>query len=456
MMTEGQQKRFAEYTAKKSDCPAAKQLEALFDDGKFTEIGSGVSREDRPAGVVTGYGLVDGSPAYAFIQDKAAMGGAVSGVHSEKICRLLELAARNGVPVIGVYDSKGAFVEDGAAALNAYSEIMGCFANLSGVVPTVSVIAGVCAGCMAMTAMTADYTVMLEDAELYAEASADSSVGTAAEKGLISDSAASLEDAFEKVRTYLSLMPLNNLSAAPEFDYDGADNAGFDSPEKAVLSIADRDSVLEISPKFGSASGTYLCTVGGASAGVVAVGKSGEKLCGCDFSKIARFVRLCDAYGLPIVTIIDSEGASTECGCGARGFAKLSGAYAEATAPKIALITGNANGSIFVAFAGKNTAADAVFALPCGVISPIAPEAAVEFLWHDRLKGASDLTAARKELAKEYCETRASAFDAAQKGAVDEVVSEGEARDRIISAMEISSGKRLNKRLPKKHSILPC
>lgn len=133
---------------------------------------------------------------------------------------------------------------------------------------------------------------------------------------------------------------------------------------------------------------------------------------------------------------------------------KLAGAYAEATAPKIALITGNASGSVFVALAGKNTGADAVFALPSAVISPMAPEAAVEFLWHDRLKGAADLAAARNELVKEYCETLGSAFDAAEKGAVDEVVSESEARSMVISAVEISAGKRLNKRLPKKHSII--
>lgn len=458
MMTEGQQKRFAEYTANKSDSPAAKRLAALFDDGKFTVIGSAVSAKANDAkvnaGVVTGYGLVNGSPAYAFIQDSAVMGGAVSREHSAKICRLLELAARGGVPVIGVYDSKGAFVEDGAAALNAYSEIMGALANLSGVVPTVSVVAGVCSGCMALTALSADYTVMTKDGELYAEASDDSSPGAAAEKGLISDIAGDIDEAFEKVRTYLSLMPLNNLSAAPEFDYADSGKAAFDSPEDAAASLADAGSLTEISPLFGGASGTYLCTVGGAAAGIVTVGKKGEKLCGCDFSKIARFVRLCDAYGLPIITVIDCEGADNSCGCGARNFMKLAGAYAEATAPKIALITGNASGSVFVALAGKNTGADAVFALPSAVISPMAPEAAVEFLWHDRLKGAADLAAARNELVKEYCETFGSAFDAAEKGAVDEVVSESEARSIIISAVEISSGKRLNKRLPKKHSII--
>ncbi|MCM1578698.1 MAG: carboxyl transferase, partial [Ruminococcus sp.] len=120
------------------------------------------------------------------------------------------------------------------------------------------------------------------------------------------------------------------------------------------------------------------------------------------------------------------------------------------------LITGNAVGSVFVAMAGSGSAADAVFALPGAVISPIAPEAAVEFLWHDRLKGAKDLSAVRSELVKEYCDTLACAVQAAQKGAVDEVVSESEARAMIISAVEVSAGKRLNRKLPKRHNIIAC
>lgn len=452
MMTEGQQKRFAEYTANR-ESPAVKRLASLFDDKSFTEINSALSEGGRPAGVVTGHGFIGGSPAYAFMQDSEAMGGAVCASHREKLCRVLELAARNGVPVVGVYDSRGAFVEDGAAALNFYSDIMGRLSELSGVVPTVSVISGVCAGCMAMTACSADYIVMTEDAQLYPETASDSSAKAAAGKGIISGTAADIDEAFGKVRSFLSLMPLNNLSAVPEFEAEESGAADFSDPAAAARSVADRDSIFEISPDFGKAAMTALCTVGGVAAGIAAVGAPGEVLYGDDLSKIARFIRLCDAYGLPIITIVDCEGAKVDCGNSMRAFSRVSGAYAEAVCPKIALVTGKACGNVFVVFAGKNTSADAVFALPGAVIAPMEPEAAVEFLWHDRLKGAADLAAKRKELAAEYCETMASAFDAAAKGAVDEVVSGNEVRQQVISAMEISSGKRLNKRLPKRHTI---
>lgn len=452
MMTQSQQKRFAEYTANK-ERPAAKRLAALFDDNSFTEINSAVSEGSRPSGVITGHGFIGGSPAYAFMQDSKAMGGAVCTAHSGKICRVLELAARNGVPVVGVYDSKGAFVEDGAAALNAYSDIMGRISELSGVVPTVSVITGVCAGCMAMTACSADYIVMTEKGELYPDTASDSSAKAAACKGVISDTAADEAEAFGKVRTYLSLMPLNNLSAVPEFEAEECGTCDLSTPAKAAESIADKGSLFVISPDFGKAAFTALCTVGGTAAGIAAVGAPGEVLYGDDLAKLARFVRLCDAYGLPVVTIVDCEGAKVDCGNSMRAFTRLSGAYAEAVCPKISLITGKASGNVFVAFAGKNVSADAVFTLPQAVISPMEPETAAEFLWHDRLKGASDLTARRKELAAEYAETMASAFCAAENGAVDEVISDAEARQRIISVMEISAGKRLNKRLPKRHTI---
>lgn len=453
MMTESQKSKLAEYTAAKAACPARERLSALFDDGVFTETASGRSAGGDPSGVVTAYGYINGCPAYAFSQDSTAAKGAVSRAHSEKVCRMFDLAAKNGVPVVGIYDSCGAFIEDGADALNAYSEILLEAGNLSGVVPTVSVIAGVCAGSMAVVAAAADYVVMTEGAELYAAVGGDSSAKAAAESGVVSATAENDAAAMESVRKYLSLMPQNNLSPLPEFEFDAPAAASFESASEGIMSIADEGSIVELRADFGKASQTALCTIGGTTAGIAAVGKG--KLTADDCAKLAGFVRLCDAFSIPVITVVDTEGFDMSGAESVRAAARLSGAYADATCAKIAVVSGKAYGAAFIAFAGKNAAADQVFALPEAVIAPIDPVTAAEFLYHDKLRGANDLAAERNKVAAEYAENEASAFAAAAKGAVDDVIPAESVRSAVMGVLDITAGKRLNKRLPKKHSVLP-
>ena len=453
MMTDSQKSKLAEYTAAKAPCPARERLSALFDDGVFTETASGRSAGGDPSGVVTAYGYINGCPAYAFSQDSTAAKGAVSRAHSEKVCRMFDLAAKNGVPVVGIYDSCGAFIEDGADALNAYSEMLLETGNLSGVVPTVSVIAGVCAGSMAVVAAAADYVVMTEGAELYAAVGGDSSAKAAAESGVVSATAENDAAAMESVRKYLSLMPQNNLSPLPEFEFDAPAAASFESASEGIMSIADEGSIVELRADFGKASQTALCTIGGTTAGIAAVGKG--KLTADDCAKLAGFVRLCDAFSIPVITVVDTEGFDMSGAESVRAAARLSGAYADATCAKIAVISGKAYGAAFIAFAGKNAAADQVFALPEAVIAPIDPVTAAEFLYHDKLRGANDLAAERNKVAAEYAENEASAFAAAAKGAVDDVIPAESVRSAVMGVLDITAGKRLNKRLPKKHSVLP-
>lgn len=456
MMTEGQKAKLAEYSAAKRPCPARERLAALFDDGVYTETGSGLMNGSNYAGVVTAYGYIGGCPAYAFSQDRTVMSGAVGKAHSAKICKMLELAAKNGVPVVGIYDSCGAFIEDGAEALNAYSDILLGMGNLSGVVPMVSVISGVCAGSMALIAASADFSVITESAELYVTpAQSGGNAAEAVKSGAVSASAADDQAAMELVKKYLSLMPQNNLSPVPEYDFAAPSSASYADAESAAKSIADEDSVLEISAGFGKAAYTALCTVAGTAAGIAATNKTKDKLTSDDCAKLARFVRLCDAFGLPVITVADTEGFESEGAESVRACAKLAGAYAEATCAKIVLVSGKACGGAFIALAGRNAAADAVFALPEAVIAPVEPVTAAEFLYHDKLRGASDLAAERNKLAAEYAENEASAFAAAAKGAADDVVTAEEAREKIASVLDITAGKRLNKRLPKKHSVLP-
>lgn len=202
--------------------------------------------------------------------------------------------------------------------------------------------------------------------------------------------------------------------------------------------------------KFGFLiSGDFSCSL--AAVGIAATNKSADKLTSDDCSKLARFVRTCDAFSIPVLTYIDTEGfASNTC---VRDMAKVSNAYAEATTLKVSVVSGRAYGVAMAAFGAGN--ADVTYAYPEAVISPIAPVAAVEFLWHDKLKGAANLSEERNKLAAQYADENASAFDAASKGCVDGIISADEARGKIIAVLELMNGKRMTKRLPKKHSNMP-
>ena len=454
MLTESQRAKMAEYTAAVSaDTAAKKRLAALFDDGVYTEIDAYAKCGEDLTGVAAAYGFVNGAPVYAFSQDSSVKSGAVSKAHAAKIAKVFDLASRNGVPVVGIYDSCGAFVEDGAEAMNAYGEILAHTSNLSGVVPQIAVIAGVCSGSAAVIAACADFVIMSEEGALYLNAGADSSSAEAAAKcGISALTAKDDKDAVEQAKKLVSLMPQNNLSPVPEFEYAESGKKAEGSAEDIAAAVADEGSVTELYAEFGKASFTALATIGGASAGIVGTNKTADKLTSDDTAKIARFVRLCDAFSVPVITIVDTEGF--ESGAEAvRNTAKAASAYAEATTVKISLVTGKAYGSAFVALAGNNANADMTFAYPDAVIAPMNPIAAAEFLYHDELKGASDVKAKREEIAKRYADEKASAFDAAAKGAVDEIIDPANARAKIISVLDISAGKRMVKQLPKKHSV---
>lgn len=452
MLTESQRAKFEAYkTASASSCKARERLAALFDDGVFTEVDPGVKHGDTLTGVITAYGYVDGSPVYAFSQDKTVKGGAVSIQHAAKICKVLELASRTGVPVVGIYDSNGAFIDDGAEALKAYSDILTMINGLSGVVPQISVVAGTCAGSAAMAACSADFVVITDDGELYTDPGCVKKGAEAVANGTAAASAKDDKEAVEIARKLLSILPANNLSDAPMFEFDAPEGAANGDASKITASVADMGSITELSAGFGTAAYTAFATIGGSVVGIAATNKEAGKLSSDDCAKLARFVRTCDAFTVPVLTIIDTEGFSPETGV--RDMAKLSNAYAEATTLKISVVTGKAYGAAMAALGAGN--ADVTYAYPDAVISPIAPVTAVEFLWHDKLKGAGDLAAERNKLAAQYAEENASAFDAAEKGCVDDIISAEEARAKILSALEAMAGKRLNKRLPKKHSNMP-
>ncbi|MBQ5331130.1 MAG: carboxyl transferase [Oscillospiraceae bacterium] len=434
-------------------CPkAAARLAGLFDDGSYNETGRSFSAPGRAPTVMTASGRINGLPAYAFAFDSSVDGGAFDEKQAAKVASLYDLAARNGVPIVGIYDSKGAYVNDGAAALNGYSLVLSKAAEVSGVVPVIAIADGVCSGSLALCALTADILVMTGDAELYIDVNRKLDSKAAAEMGLAAGKTGDISGAWALVREYLSHMPSNNLSGVGTEPYGGEKEEAVPTAKE----IAVEGSVTELYKDFGTEVCTVLSAIetpnGSVSGGICCIG-SGGTVTGEGLAKAARFARLCDAFSLPIVTVIDCEGTDCSDAGAYTSFVRAAAAFAEAGTPKIAVVK-KAVGAVFTAFAGKNVSADTVIALADSLIAPIAPLTAAEFLSHDSLKGSEDTSADRKALADKYAKEQANAFCAAACGAADEVCETSELREKIGEALAMAAGKRLAKRIPRKHSTL--
>ena len=446
---------------KNAESPARQRLTALFDEGVYHEIGSCVIEKDALAAVVTAYGYVNGNPVYAFAQDSSVNNGAVGMAQAEKISRLYALAAKTGAPVIGIYDSNGAFMDGTAVPLNAYSLMMERVSALSGVVPQIAVVTGVCAGSAAMMACASDFVVMTETAEMFLTPHFEKGAGSAkacADNGITALKAKDDADAFTQVRTLINLLPVNNMAFAPCMEFDAPTAASGKDLASYVDSIVDGGSVTELFAEYGGAAYTALATVCGTTVGIVGTAKTDDALTEDGCAKIARFVRICDAFSIPLITLVDTIGfagsTETELTGSVRALTRLAGSYAEATTAKISVVTGKAVGAVFTALAGKGSNADFAYALEKAYIAPLLPEAAVEFLWHDKLKCCQDLNAKRQELAKEYTATLASAESAAKLGILDEIITPSDMRAVLSSALTMLEGKRVTN-LPKKHNNFP-
>lgn len=444
---------------KNMDCQARTRLSYLFDDGKYTEINSYAKENDCLTGVVTAYGYVNGNAVYAFSQDKSINNGAVGPVHAAKIAKLYSLAAKTGTPVIGIHDSNGAFVNGTAESLTAYGELINAASVISGVVPQISVVAGTCAGSAALFACSSDFIIMTKDAEFFmTPAFTKENSGSASDAAANGIAAAVCDDdkaAIEKAKELLNLMPVNNLAPLPMFEYNEPETAVSADFNSLINGVCDAESIIELYAEFGKASYTALATVNGATVGIAATNKTSDKLTDADCSKLSRFIRTCDAFAVPVITFVDTEGFdAADAISGVKSMTQLANCYAEATTAKISVITGKAVGPAFIALAGKDISSDFTYIWESACVSPLAPLSAVEFLWHDKLKGAADVNAKRNELAEEYKATLASAESAAASGAVDEIISASSTREAIISALDILSSKRITK-LPKKHNNIP-
>ena len=459
---------------------ARERIGKLMDVGSFVELFALLSQNDEGAGVITGYGTIQERPVYVFAQDYTVHGGAMGKLQAQKIGKLLEMAQKTGAPVLALCDSAGVRIDEGAEAMSAYSEIYHKMARLSGVCPMVAVVLGPCIGGAALLAQLADISIMAEDVgrmmvfgpqvmaamngmDVKAEALGGAAVMAA--QGGCALVAKSEEEAFALASGVLALLPSSNLEDAELLDGNdmsrllpGIDPADVDALFQAV---ADSGTVLELYGVYETSIRVALARMGGRTVGLVATaqGETEGKLTAGALKKAARFVRLMDCYNLPVVSFLNTCGvyvnSIAEQAALMVAQSQLLYAYAEATVPKLAVVTGDAIGQAYVAMGGKANA-DVTYAWPTAVISALTPEAAVAVLYADQVKEDQGLSVedARAKYADEYIRDVAGAVNAAKGGMVDEIIDPAQTRALLISALEMLASKR-DSNPPKKHGNLP-
>jgi propionyl-CoA carboxylase beta chain len=472
----------------------------LLDPGSFVELDRYVRhreaefgmRERRPYGdaVVTGYGTIFGRRVFVFSQDFTVFGGSLSEVFAEKICKVMDLAAKFGCPVIGINDSGGARIQEGVVSLAGYADIFWRNVQCSGVIPQISLIMGPCAGGAVYSPAITDFVLMVEGSsymfitgpdvvktvtgeevsfeELGGAATHASKSGVA--QFISPDEEAALEDA----RYLLSFLPQNNVDPPPynePSDPAGREDAELDTlipddPAKpydmkdVVRRVVDEGEFMEVHERWAENLICGFARLNGHVVGVV--GNQPKALAGVldiDSSmKGARFVRTCDAFNIPLVTFVDVPGflpgTAQEWGGIIRHGAKLLYAYAEATVPKLTVITRKAYGGAYDVMSSKHIGADFNFAWPTAEVAVMGPEGAVNIIFRHELEGAADTQTRRDELIADYRERFASPYVAAERGYVDEVIEPRRTRPVLADALETALTKR-ERRPPRKHGNIP-
>ncbi|WP_238008071.1 acyl-CoA carboxylase subunit beta [Dactylosporangium sp. AC04546] len=476
---------------------ARERIDLLLDAGSFVELDELARHrstnfgleETRPYGdgVVTGYGTVDGRQVCVFAQDFTVFGGSLGEVFGEKIVKVMDLAMKIGCPVVGINDSGGARIQEGVVSLGLYGEIFFRNVRASGVIPQISLIMGPCAGGAVYSPAVTDFTVMVDQTSHMFITGPDviktvtgedvefEELGGARTHNTKSGNAHYLatdeDDAIEYVKALLSYLPSNNLddvpvaqAAEPELPADKLDSIIPDSANQpydmhGVIEAVVED-FLEVQPLFAQNIIVGFGRVEGHPVGVVA--NQPMHFAGCldiDASeKAARFVRTCDAFNIPILTFVDVPGflpgASQEWDGIIRRGAKLIYAYAEATVPKVTVITRKAYGGAYDVMGSKHLGADLNFAWPTAQIAVMGAQGAVNILYRQELREAADPAALRAELIQQYEDTLANPYVAAERGYVDSVIAPSTTRVEIVRALRLLRTKR-EKLPPKKHGNIP-
>ncbi|MBA3364930.1 MAG: acyl-CoA carboxylase subunit beta [Actinobacteria bacterium] len=479
---------------------ARERLERLLDEGSFVELDRYVRHrnpefgmmERRPYGdaVVTGYGEIFGRKVFVFSQDFTVFGGSLSEVFAEKICKVMDLAAKYGCPVIGINDSGGARIQEGVVSLAGYAEIFWRNVQSSGVIPQISLVMGPCAGGAVYSPAMTDFVLMVEgDSYMFItgpdvvktvtgeEVTFEELGGAAthaARSGVAHFAAPDEESCLDDARYLLSFLPQNNLDPPPfnepadppnredaELDSVIPDNPNKPYDMKSVIGrVVDDGEFLEVHERFAENIVCGFARLGGYAIGVV--GNQPKALAGVldiDSSvKAGRFVRTCDAFNIPLLTFVDVPGflpgTAQEWGGIIRHGAKLLYAYAEATVPKLAVITRKAYGGAYDVMSSKHIRADFNFAWPTAEVAVMGPEGAVNIIFRQEIEEADDPEARRAELIEEYKERFANPFSAAERGYVDEVIEPRRTRPVLVNALQTAMTKR-ERRPPRKHGNIP-
>jgi len=479
---------------------ARERVELLLDEGSFEELDKlvehrcvdfGMGEQKIPGdGVVSGHGRVDGRLVYVFAQDFTVFGGSLSETNARKICKAMDLAMKMGAPIVGLNDSGGARIQEGVASLGGYADIFLRNTLASGVVPQVSAIMGPCAGGAVYSPAITDFNVMVRDTSYMFVTGPDviktvtheevtkEELGGATTHGARSGVAHFAVDddraCLALIRDLLSYLPSNNIEEPPvhatsdPLDREEAALETLVPPEPAkpydikrlVQAVVDEGRFLEVHEHFAPNLVVGFARFGGRSVGIVA--NQPAVLAGCldiDASvKGARFVRFCDAFNIPLVTFEDVPGflpgTGQEYGGIIRHGAKLLYAFAEATVPKVTVITRKAYGGAYCVMASKHLRTDVNYAWPSAEIAVMGPEGAVNILYRRELQAASDPEALRAQKVAEFREKFASPWVAADRGFVDEVIEPKTTRRKIIAGLEMTRTKR-DRNPPRKHGNIP-
>ena len=455
---------------------ARQRIEKFVDSGSFVELFALVSDGGDAAGVVTGYATVQERPVYLFAQDFTVHGGAMGKLQALKINKTLELALKTGAPVVALLDSAGVRIDEGAAGMNAYAEIYKNIARLSGVSPIIAVVLGPAIGGAALLAQLADVSVMAKKvgslmvfgpqvlaAMNGVDVKADALGGAdmMAAQGGVSLVAATEDEALALAAQALSLLPGCNAEDADLLDGDDLNRLlpeiAPDDTDALLNAVLDAGSMLELKPAYEKGVRTALGRMGGRSVGVVAT--AGGALTAGALQKAARFVHFLDCFNVPVVSFLNTDGVKVDRldnqSWLMNAQSQLLYAYATATVPKLAVVTGNAIGQAYVAMGGKANA-DVCFAWPGAVISALTPEAAVAVLYADQVKADKALAPAdaRKKYAEQYVSDVAGALCAAKAGLVDDVIDPAQTRKTLIASLEMLASKR-DSNPAKKHGNMP-
>lgn len=462
---------------------ARERIDLLMDESSFNELDAfvkhrstdlGMGAVDAPGeGVVTGFGTVNGRLIYVFAQDFTVVGGALGEMHGEKICKVMDLAMKMGAPIVGINDSGGARIQEGVDALASYGRIFYRNAVASGVIPQISVVMGPCAGGAVYSPALTDFIFMVDKTSqmfitgpqviktVTGEDVSAEDLGGAMTHNSVSGVAHFLAndetECIEEIRRLIAFLPSNNLGTAPVVPTDDDSARVEDSlnsivPESSnrpydmyevIKTIVDDGDFMDVQPFFARNIITGFARLNGSSVGVIA--NQPQVLAGCldiDASdKASRFIRTCDAFNVPLLTLVDVPGflpgTNQEHGGIIRHGAKMLYAYSEATVPKVTLVVRKAYGGSYLAMCSKDMGADMVFAWPNAEIAVMGPDGAANIIFKKDIANAEDSAEARSQKIQEYKDRFATPYIAASRGFVDDVIEPSVTRAKLINAFEM-------------------